>query len=48
VVVLNAAGALVAAGRARDLREGAALASDALASGRARGVLEHVRRVVQG
>ena len=46
VVVLNAAGALVVSGRARDLREGAALAAEALASGRARGVLERARTPV--
>ncbi|WBL35293.1 anthranilate phosphoribosyltransferase [Tepidiforma flava] len=38
--VMNAAAALVVAGRAADFREGAALARDAIASGRAREVLD--------
>jgi anthranilate phosphoribosyltransferase len=39
VVLLNAAAALLVAGRAEDLREGVALAADAIASGRARAAL---------
>jgi anthranilate phosphoribosyltransferase len=39
-VLLNAGAALCVAGRARDLREGAAIAADALDSGRASAVLE--------
>ncbi|MCX7617305.1 anthranilate phosphoribosyltransferase [Tepidiforma sp.] len=38
--VINAAAALVVAGRAADFREGAALARDAIATGRAREVLD--------
>ena len=39
-VLLNSAAALCVAGRARDLREGARLAADALDSGRASALLE--------
>jgi len=42
VVVLNVAAALVVAGRARDLREGAALAAAALSEARALALLERV------
>jgi anthranilate phosphoribosyltransferase len=41
IVALNTAAALVVAERAADLREGAALAADAIDSGRARDVLAH-------
>ncbi|MFQ5764726.1 MAG: anthranilate phosphoribosyltransferase [Rhodospirillales bacterium] len=40
VVLYNAAGALIVAGKAGDLAEGVALAADALDSGKARAVLE--------
>jgi anthranilate phosphoribosyltransferase len=43
-VLLNAAAALVVAGRAGDLREGVALAERALASGEALAALERLRR----
>ncbi len=43
-VVLNAAAALVVAGRAAGLREGAALAADAIASGAALAALQTLRR----
>ena len=43
-VVLNAAAALVVAGRAADLREGAGIASDAIASGAALAALQALRR----
>ena len=46
-VVINAAAALVVAGRAGSLREGADLAREALVSLRARRVLETVRRISQ-
>ena len=46
-VVLNTAAALLVAARAGSLREGAEMARDALLSGRARGVLDTVRRVSQ-
>jgi anthranilate phosphoribosyltransferase len=39
VVLLNAAGALLVAGRVGDLKDGVALAADAIASGRARAAL---------
>jgi len=42
VVLLNAAAGLVVAGRAKDLRDGAAAARDAVESGRASRVLERV------
>ena len=45
IAVLNAAIALVVAGEARDLREGAALAAAALDSGAAREKLELLTRV---
>jgi anthranilate phosphoribosyltransferase len=47
VVVLNAAAALLLAGRARDLREGAALAGRALDEGRAAAVLDKVLEVAR-
>ncbi|HWX25576.1 MAG TPA: anthranilate phosphoribosyltransferase, partial [Vicinamibacteria bacterium] len=43
VVLLNAAAALLVAGRARDLREGACLARAALEEGRAAALLSRVR-----
>jgi anthranilate phosphoribosyltransferase len=46
-VVLNAAAALVVAGKTGSLREGAEQARDALLSGRARAVLDTVRRISQ-
>ncbi len=46
-VVLNAAAALVAAGRVTSLREGAELSRDALVSHRARTVLNNLRRITQ-
>ncbi|HQZ17704.1 MAG TPA: anthranilate phosphoribosyltransferase [Vicinamibacteria bacterium] len=46
-VVINAAAALVVAGRAGSLREGAVQAREALLSRRARSVLDTVRRVSQ-
>jgi anthranilate phosphoribosyltransferase len=42
IAMLNAAGALVVAGRARELAEGVAMAGDALASGAAKGVLDRL------
>jgi anthranilate phosphoribosyltransferase len=45
VVVLNAAAALVLAGRAGDLREGAVAAGQALDDGRAAAVLQRAREV---
>jgi anthranilate phosphoribosyltransferase len=47
VVVLNAAAALVVAGRARDLRQAAALAAEAIDRGRAAAVLEKAREVAR-
>jgi anthranilate phosphoribosyltransferase len=47
-VVLNAAAALVVAGRAADMREGVALAGDSLDSGRARTVLERAAALSRG
>jgi anthranilate phosphoribosyltransferase len=47
VVVLNAAAALVAGGRARDLREGAGQAGEAIVSGRARALLDRVKEVLR-
>jgi anthranilate phosphoribosyltransferase len=40
VVLLNAAAALLVAGKAESLREGVALAARSIDSGKARGVLE--------
>jgi anthranilate phosphoribosyltransferase len=40
VVLLNAAAALLVAGKAKTLREGVALAAQSIDSGKARGVLE--------
>ena len=45
VVLLNAAAALLVAGRVGDLREGVAVASEGISSGRARGVLDRLRQV---
>ena len=42
IAMLNAAGALVVAGKARELAEGVAMAGDALASGAARRVLDRL------
>jgi anthranilate phosphoribosyltransferase len=47
VVVLNAAAALVVAGRARDRRQAAARAAEAIARGRAAAVLEKAREVAR-
>ena len=47
IACLNAAAALVVAERAADLREGVALADEALTSGRAGAVLERLRRASQ-
>jgi anthranilate phosphoribosyltransferase len=43
VVLLNAAAALIVAGRAHDLREGAAMAARAIDEGAALGVLKRLR-----
>ena len=43
-VLLNAAAALVVAGRAGDLREGAGIAADSIASGAALAALQALRR----
>jgi anthranilate phosphoribosyltransferase len=47
VVVLNAAAALMVAGRAATLREGAEMARDALLSFRARSVLDRLRAITE-
>ncbi len=47
-VVLNAAFVICAGGRAKDLREGAHLAGEAIDSGRARAVVETLREVTAG
>lgn len=47
VVLVNAAAALVAAGRAKDLREGVALAASAIDSGAAQAKLEALVRLTQ-
>jgi anthranilate phosphoribosyltransferase len=47
IVLVNAAAALVAVGRARDFREGVALAVDAIDSGAARGKAEALARFTQ-
>ena len=44
-VLLNAAAALIVAGRAADLREGVSLAAHSIASGAALAALETLRRV---
>jgi anthranilate phosphoribosyltransferase len=46
VVLLNAAAALLVAGRAASLREGVALAAAAIDDGRARRLLERVREAL--
>ncbi len=46
MVLLNAAAALVVAGRARDLREGVSQAAAAIDDGRARTLLERVREAL--
>ena len=48
VVVLNAAAALVAGGKAPDLKTGVAMAQESIDSGAARGKLEALRRMSQG
>ena len=48
IVLVNAAAALVAVGRARDFREGVALAAGAIDSGAARGKAEALARFTQG
>jgi anthranilate phosphoribosyltransferase len=48
IVVLNAAAALIVAGRANDLREGAAMASESIDSGNARRALEALVEVSNG
>jgi len=45
IALLNAAGALVVASRAKDLREGAQIAAEAIASGAARNVLDRLVEV---
>jgi anthranilate phosphoribosyltransferase len=45
IVVLNSAAALVVAGKARDLKEGAALAVQSIDSGQAAGTLAALRRI---
>jgi anthranilate phosphoribosyltransferase len=47
IVLLNAAAALVVAGKAADLKSGAALAADAIDSGNARRVLARVAKISQ-
>jgi anthranilate phosphoribosyltransferase len=47
VVLLNAAAALVVAGRARDLEQGAAQAAAAVDGGRARRLLDRVKEISQ-
>lgn len=47
IVLVNAAAALVAVGRARDFREGVALAAEAIDSGAARGKAEALARFTQ-
>ena len=42
IVLLNAAAALIVAGRAEKLREGAAIAADIIDSGKAAAVLERL------
>lgn len=48
VVLLNAAHAIVAGGKARDVREGIALASESIDSGRAKEKLDLLRRITAG
>ncbi len=45
IVVLGSAAALIVAGKVEDLKEGAALAAEAIDSGKARGVLEDLARI---
>lgn len=47
IVLLNAAAALIVAGKAADLKSGAALAADAIDSGNARRVLARVAKISQ-
>ncbi len=47
IVLVNAAAALVAAGRAHDFREGVAMAAGAIDSGAARGKVEELARLTQ-
>ncbi len=46
IVLLNAAFALVAGGKAKDVREGIALASEAIDSGKAKEKLERLRNII--
>jgi len=48
IVIYNAGASLLIAGRAADLREGIALAADAIDTGRARVVLDRLARASQG
>lgn len=45
IVVLNSAAAIMVAGKARDLKEGAALAAAAIDSGKAKAALETLKRI---
>ena len=45
IVVLNSAAAIMVAGKARDLKEGAALAIAAIDSGKAKAALETLKRI---
>jgi anthranilate phosphoribosyltransferase len=48
IVLLNAAAALVVAGKADDLKSGVVQAAEAIASGKARETLEHLIRISKG
>ena len=48
IAVLNAAASLIVAGRAKDLKEGAAIANKSLDSGEARGRLERLVKISNG
>jgi anthranilate phosphoribosyltransferase len=48
IVLLNASAALVVAGKADDLKSGAALAADAIASGKARETLKRMIAITKG
>ena len=45
IVILNSAAALMVAGKAKDLKEGAALAASSIDSGRAKATLEALVRI---
>ena len=45
IVILNSAAAIMVAGKARDLKEGAALAAQSIDSGRAKAALETLKRI---